>query len=77
MKKNRNRNRKSTELTPAERQYQGRSRKINTMINSLIQNIDEEFITIEELKYVIRQVEFKLKERKKNGKNNNINNQKK
>lgn len=63
--------------TPEERVGNGQHRKINTMINSLIQNIDEEFITIEELKYVIRQVEFKLKERKKNGKNNNINNQKK
>ena len=56
--------------TPEERVGNGQHRKINTMITSLVQNIDEGWMTIEELKFVVKSVEFKLKERKRNEKNN-------
>lgn len=64
MKKSKRQLRKKQALTPQEH-LNPRSRKINTMIQTLIQSIDENFISLEELKYVIREVEKKLKERKK------------
>lgn len=38
------------------------------MIDSLVNGIEEKWITLEELKYVVREVERKIKERKRNGK---------
>jgi hypothetical protein len=53
--------------TPEQRQEQGQHRKVNTIIQSLITNIEEGWITLEELKFITKQVELRLKE-KKNGK---------
>ena len=63
--------------TPEERTQQGQHRKIQTMIDSLVNGVDEKWITIEELKYVVREVERKLKARKLNGKTHDINSDKK
>lgn len=56
-------------LEPTEHLIPDRSRKIQTMIETLISSIDDKFISIEELKYVVKEVERKLKERKKNERN--------
>jgi hypothetical protein len=60
---------KKKNQTSEERKEQGQHRKVNTIINQLILNIEEGWISLEELKFITKQVELKLKE-KHNGKIN-------
>lgn len=50
--------------TPEEREGEGQRRKVNTIVKSLITNIEEGWITLDELKFITKQVELKLKESK-------------